>query len=135
MSKFKVMQNYKSSVLMNSSMVQLGPWGAGDKIELEDDRAEFVNRDAPGTLVEAGAAASNVENLNKLAVGALRARLKALGLDTEGKKAELVKRLGDELEARQIKVSITDRMERGEQDRGAGTGPMTSGNMFGGGKK
>lgn len=36
----------------------LGPWNAGQEVELDDETAEFVQRDSPGVLspVEAGRA-------------------------------------------------------------------------------
>lgn len=30
--------------------VQLGPWAAGDEVELEPEVVEFIGRDAPGCL-------------------------------------------------------------------------------------
>jgi hypothetical protein len=33
---------------------QFGPWAAGDRIELAEADAEWVNRDSPGCLLAAG---------------------------------------------------------------------------------
>lgn len=47
---------YKVQHSYHSVGVQLGPWRAGDVVELEDAVAEWVNRDSPGCLLAASAA-------------------------------------------------------------------------------
>lgn len=42
--EYRVTQNYKSA--------EVGPFTAGQVLEIDDDMAAWVNHDAPGTLVE-----------------------------------------------------------------------------------
>lgn len=44
--RYRVTQHY----MAYSDGQQWGPWSPGDEVELDDDRAAWVNRDAPGTL-------------------------------------------------------------------------------------
>ena len=48
-----VVQHRYSSV---DSGVVIGPFAAGDEVELDVERAEWVNRDSPGALVPVRAA-------------------------------------------------------------------------------
>lgn len=50
MAVFKVQHAYRSS----RDGQQYGPWAEGDRIELEQADAEWVNRDSPGCLLAAG---------------------------------------------------------------------------------
>lgn len=44
MPRYQVQHRYRAN--------ELGPWQAGDEVELQADVAAHVNRDSPGTLVE-----------------------------------------------------------------------------------
>lgn len=50
MATFKVTQDYRASALRGGGALVLV---SGDTVELDDDVAEFVERDSPGTLTEA----------------------------------------------------------------------------------
>lgn len=51
MAQYKVLQRYAAS----SDGKRYGPWVEGDTIDLDDDEAAWVNRDAPNTLAKPAA--------------------------------------------------------------------------------
>ena len=84
-----------------------GPWPAGCVVRITEEKAERINVDSPGVLVNTGVktketlwgktrqlvAAQGRSDWDEMPVDELRAALKERGLKQRGLKSELVKRL------------------------------------------